>query len=260
MPELPDVAHLKRYLDATALHQPVERVDVRDSYVLKGISASRLREQLEGTEIDSSTRHGKNLLVELTGGACCLRLHFGMTGSLRYYRDDDAPQYTRVLLDFDNGYHLAYVCPRKLGRVSIAESAEAFVENEELGPDALEIGRDDFLQIMRGRRGALKTALMNQQVIAGLGNVYSDEILYQAGLLPTRKVGDLDEDALKEVYRVMQRVLKASIERNADAEEMPRAWLIHNRGKGETCPRCGTQVRREEVSGRGCYFCPGCQQ
>ncbi|MGD2175794.1 MAG: DNA-formamidopyrimidine glycosylase family protein [Candidatus Brocadiaceae bacterium] len=259
MPELPDVAMVKRYLDATGLHQEVTEVEVRDDYVLKGVSPDRLADAARGSQFCSSTRHGKNLLVELTGGPW-LRLHFGMTGNLKYFkRLADDPEYDRILLTFGTGYHLAYVCQRKLGRVSLAESPEQFVSEEGIGPDALEIGREQFADLLIQRRGALKARLMDQHLIAGLGNIYSDEVLFRARLHPRQEVEELSRGDLRRLHAAMRKILETSLERGADARDLPRTWLIHHRYHGAECPRCGDSIRRMEVNQRGCYFCPACQ-
>ncbi|MFO7958876.1 MAG: DNA-formamidopyrimidine glycosylase family protein [Candidatus Brocadiia bacterium] len=259
MPELPDVEAMRRYLEATSLHQKVEGVEVRDDYVLKGVTPPDLREALVGREFRSTVRHGKNMLVELDEPPW-LRLHFGMTGNLNYHRGE-APglEHVRVLLRFSGGYRLAYLCQRKLGRISLPESPEAFVQEQGLGPDALSVDFDDFRRIMDGRRGRLKSALMNQHIIAGLGNVYADEALFQARLHPLRTVDSLSERRLEALHHAMRDVLRTSIARGSDARDLPAGYLLHRRGEGEDCPRCGGTIERVKVNQRSTYFCPRCQ-
>lgn len=260
MPELPDVAAFKKYLDATSLHQKISRVAVRDSRVLRCVSARKFRHVLNGSSFVSSERHGKNLLVELDSGSW-LRLHFGMTGYLRYFSvHADEPQHTRALFSFARGFHLAYVCQRMLGCLLLCEGSLDFAKEQGLGPDALNLSLKQFRQIMKGQRGSLKTTLMNQKVIAGLGNIYSDEILFQAGLQPMARVGDLDDKDIGKLHQTMRRVLRTAINHDGDATKFPRSYLIHSRGEGEPCPRCFGQVVREKISQRSTYFCPACQQ
>ena len=153
MPELPDVAAFKKYLDATSLHQEIEETVVENGKVLRGVSAQRLREVLAGRRFESSRRHGKNLLVSLDKGPW-LRLHFGMTGALTYYRDpEDTPAHARVVFRFAGGFQLAYVCMRMLGRVSLTENPSKFAEEAGLGPDALDLDYGRFKAILAGRRG-----------------------------------------------------------------------------------------------------------
>lgn len=261
MPELPDVEVFKRYLDASGLHQLVRRVDVRDDYVLKEVSPEELAEVLEGEELASSRRHGKYLFVEATGGPW-LVFHFGMTGFFRYYRDPDhASDYPKVVLDYENGYHLAFDCRRKLGEVRLTPEPEAFVAEKKLGPDAMSDSFDQeaFRDAVGDRRGMIKTALMNQQAMAGVGNEYSEEALYQAGVHPRTPVSALDDDALDGLYRTLREVMATAIECRVEPERMPDDFIIMNREPGSPCPRCGTAIERIEVSGRGTYVCPGCQ-
>src|SRR6184192_3267187 len=115
MPELPDVETFKRYLDATSLHQRISGVDVQDRYILKGLSMDELARRLKGCCFKSTRRHGKHLFVR-TDGDLWLRLHFGMTGSLQYFKDEEqAPKHTRVLFVFSNAHRLAFEDQRKFG-------------------------------------------------------------------------------------------------------------------------------------------------
>src|SRR5215470_72942 len=147
MPELPEVETLKRYLDNTSLHQRITTVEVRDAYVLKRVSARELVRRLKGRRFEKSHRHGKHLLVR-AGNELWLRLAF----------DDQ----------------------RKFGEIELIEDVDEFVETRSLGPDALEISFSQFKAILQKHRGAVKAILLNQQLIAGIGNLYADEILFRA--------------------------------------------------------------------------------
>src|SRR6266480_6721698 len=115
MPELPDVEIFKRYLNATSLHQRIANVDVRSAYVLKGVSVRELERRLKRRRFESTRRHGKHLFVRADGDFW-LRLHFGMTGSLRYFKhEEQAPTHVRVLFVFSNNYRLAFDDQRKFG-------------------------------------------------------------------------------------------------------------------------------------------------
>jgi hypothetical protein len=138
-----------------------------------------------------ASRHGKQLFVSIAGGDW-LSMHFGMTGGLRYFKGmaKDTP-YERLLVSFSNGYLLAYDCQRKFGKIGLVRDPEAYLNDHDLGPDALDDDFDfkAFRQALRGRRATVKSALMNQQCIAGIGNVYSDEILFQAKIRPDTRTG-----------------------------------------------------------------------
>ncbi len=257
MPELPDVEVLKRYLDATSLHHTITGVEVRAERVLHHVSPQELGSQLQNQAFESTRRHGKHLFVRLDGGGW-LRLHFGMTGDLKYLKEGE-PDYTQVRFDFANGYHLAYVMPRKLGQIEPVEGVESFVKRKELGPDALELDRESFRELLSGRRGMIKSTLMNQSVMAGIGNVYSDEILFQAQVYPRHKVRQLDQQTLEAIGETTQAVLHTAIENQAQPERLPDSYLITHRSPAAGCPRCGGKVERIEVAGRAGYYCPDCQ-
>lgn len=258
MPELPDVEVFKRYFDRTASGRTVEHAHVPSSRVLKK-SASTIRSALSGQRVDGSKRHGKYLLAELASGRW-LVLHFGMTGYLRHYRDDDdAPDHERLRLELVDGWRLGYSCQRLLGQVDLADDPESFAADRSLGPDALGLGLAAFRERLEGRSGAVKSTLMNQKVLAGLGNVYTDEILYQAKIHPETVMDRLDESDLKSLHRTTQRVLKRTIDAQADPAKVPRTWLLPHRSPDEECPRCDGTVERITVGGRRGYFCPSCQ-
>lgn len=260
MPELPDVEVLKQYLDATSLHQEIQDVDVRSHQVLEDVSARRLKEGLEGRRFESTRRHGKNLFVGLDDGQW-LHLHFGMTGGLSYFKSiEDDPQYDRLLISFDNGYHLAYIAQRKLGELALVGSVEAFVERRDLGPDALnDLDLGMFKELTAGRRAMAKSLLMDQHTVAGIGNVYSDEILFQSGVHPRTKFNRLEEGVREEVYREIGAVLRTAIDCGAKPDQFPEDYLISHRHPDGTCPLCGEPVERVKVSSRSAYYCPNRQ-
>ena len=260
MPELPDLVAIKRYFDSTSLHRRIGSVEVGRTYVLGDLPPERLISTLQGREFLRTVRHGKNLLAE-TDDERWLRLHFGMTGHLRYFKDpNEQPVHARVVFVFENGYRLAYICQRMLGHVSLEKGPEQFIEREGLGPDALRMNADRFREIFRERRGMLKSTLMNQSVIAGLGNVYADEALFQARMHPRATFDQLAEDGLDILYHAIQDVLRTAVDRGSDARDLPETYLVHRRGQDEPCPRCTSSIRRTKVNQRSTYFCPRCQK
>lgn len=259
MPELPDVEVFKRYVDATSLHQKIESVEVRERRILGSVSARKLRSALEGRRFESTRRHGKNLFVGLDDGGWVL-MHFGMTGSLKYYKDaDDEPTHARVLISFGNVFHLAFDDQRLFGKVDLLENPEDFVREKELGPDPLELDAPSFRERLEGRRGGVKAALMDQKVVAGIGNIYSDEILFQARLHPRTSVARLDDQTLEKLYKEMRWVLKTAIEQGASPQELPDSFLLSRRREGERCPRGNGEIRKIKAAGRTAYYCPACQ-
>jgi formamidopyrimidine-DNA glycosylase len=265
MPELPDVENYKRYLDRTALQKTIKQVDVLSAQVVKKISARKFARALAGRKLTRSRRHGKHLFVRLDDGHW-LALHFGMTGNLAYFkRNEDDPKFDRVRFDLTNGYHLAFVNQRKLGEVRMIDDPDDFIAGTGLGPDALDkrIDLKAFRQIVADGRGAIKSNLMDQSRLAGIGNVFSDEILFQARINPETPVAKLDDKEIARLYRTLRRVLKVAIDKGAGAEEfterLPKSFLLRQREAGAKCPRCGGTVRTLKVSGRTAYYCPRCQ-
>jgi len=259
VPELADVEVYRRYLNATALHQRIAGTHAESDEILQGTSPQGLGRALKDNQFDSSRRHGKYLFIELHNGGW-LGMHFGMTGSLAYFgSDSQVPDYTRLLLTFNNGYRLAYVAPRKLGKVFLTDTVQAIIEGHGLGPDALAPSPAESKELAKGRRGSVKSWLMDQQRLAGIGNVYSDEILFQARVHPKQNLSRLDEAALEDLYRNLHQVFDAAIEADADPDRMPRHFLLPQRHDDGQCPRCGGKVKHIQVAGRSAWFCPACQ-
>lgn len=259
MPELPDVEISRRYLQSTSLHKAIKDVEVRASKELKGVSGKTLRAELRGRKISCALRHGKHLLAGLDDGRW-LTMHFGMTGFLRYHqRPEGRPEHTRLRLGLSNGFNLSYDCARRLGRLGLVKSKASFLRGMRLGPDALQLGRDDFIALLTGRRGKIKSALMDQSLLAGVGNVYSDEILFQAKLHPRLLVKKLGREQLGDLHRVLRHVLTTAIKRGAEPHRLPRRWLTPRRGREASCPGCGGRLKNITAAGRNAWYCPACQ-
>ena len=260
MPELPDVETFKQYLDATSLHQRIDDVDVRNTYILKETSARELARRLKGRCFESSRRHGKHLFVR----ADCelwLRLHFGMTGSLQYFKNDkQAPQYARVLFVFANKHCLAFDDQRQFGQIGLLKDVDEFLKEHELGPDALKIDLREFKKILGKRSGAVKSVLLNQRIIAGIGNIYADEILFRVRMHPATETSRLDDKALTKLFRASRYVLRKAIAAKANTNQMPRSWLLPHRGRGGKCPRCRRKLTSVRIGGRTAWFCSQCQK
>ena len=263
MPELPDVEGFKKYLDSTGLHQKIDGAVISDERIVKEVSPQTLRTHLEGSEMSRSYRHGKYLFAALSGGGD-LVLHFGMTGFLRYAGDpSQQPEHTRLALRFTSGAQLSSVNVRRLGEISYTGDRAAFIEEHELGPDALDedLDRETFIEAYASHRGSIKGALMNQSIVAGIGNVYSDEILFQAGIDPRSKVNGLDDETLGDMYGVMRRVLRTAADHGGNPGDLPDGWLLPVvQSGGETCPGCKGKIEKAKVSGRSAHYCPECQK
>lgn len=256
MPELPDVEVFKHYLDATSLHKSIERVDLRDERLLGRTTAGGVRQALTGDRFEGSQRHGKYLFAMLSRHGA-LVLHFGMTAFLRYFKhEEDDPGHNALRIGFDNGYWLVYNSRRRLGLVDITDDPAGFVESKGLGPDALRMSPSQFDEILKSRRGHIKSLLMNQRVVAGLGNVYSDEILFQAGVHPRRDVRQLSGTERYRLRHALGNVLHEAIAAGADPQRFPGTFLTPHRHPGGVCPRCGMRLGVLKVGGRTSYHCP----
>lgn len=266
MPELPEVEIFKRHVDATSRGRRVSGVVVRDRKMIGKLSPAQLQARLKGVRLAASRRHGKYLLIGL-GKAGWLALHFGMNGALRHFgKPGDDPAYDRLRLDLGAGHHLAYVNPRRIGRVALVADADAFIADEGLGPDALD-GRfreSDFARALAAHRRDIKSALMDQSIIAGIGNLYSDEILFQARLHPRRRADRLEAAEVKRLFAKMRRVLRSAVRCGAGSEQMlerlPKDFLLPERRRGGRCPACGGAVATLKLGGRTAYYCPRCQK
>lgn len=259
MPELPDVEVFRQYMDATSLHQKIYGIEVENDRVLQDISSSGLGRKLKGHSFNKTKRHGKHMFA-CVDGEFWIMFHFGMTGFLKYFKNNEGrPEHTRVLFNFENGYHLAYDNQRMLGKVQIVKNAADYIRKNDLGSDALDLSLNAFQILIKGRRGAVKTSLMNQSVVAGIGNIYSDEILFQAKIHPKTLVKHLSKPQIKILHEKMFYVLEAAIKAKADPDEFPDNFLIPNRVEDQSCPRCGGKIKKIKLNNRGTYFCIKCQ-
>jgi formamidopyrimidine-DNA glycosylase len=258
VPELPDVEAYRRFFVRHAVGHPIRRVVVTDPTIVRNAAPEVLERALRGRRFVEPERHGKWLLCWTDGPA--LLLHFGMTGEFVWSGEEpERHRHDRVIVELDEG-EIRYRNMRKLGGAWLAhDRAEAAAVMGELGPDALTISRKEFLERLSHRRGGLKALLMNQRLVAGVGNLIADEVLWQARLHPRRRVEDMNSEDRVQLYRTMHSVLKESVER-FDYVPRKRGWLNHVRGlPGAVCPRCKTPLARITAGGRTTYYCPRCQ-
>jgi formamidopyrimidine-DNA glycosylase len=264
MPELPDVEGFRRVLRRAA-GRPIERVDVLDPGVLRGVDAGELRDALTGASFATPRRHGKWLIGPVRAGRRHRRdepsvvFHFGMTGSLRWDRSDaERHRHDRVV--FGSGpRELRYRDLRKLQGIRLLPDDESVTELlGDLGPDAAAVGATELGDRLAGSRRVLKPALMDQTVVAGLGNLLADEILWQARINPRRETRKLSEADRRRLYRTLTSVLRQSV-RVGRVPGRP-GWLTgHRDDRDGQCPRCGTALRRTRLGGRTTAWCPRCQ-
>jgi len=257
MPELPEVETYRSYLAHNVLHKTIDGVEADfENYGRIFEASKRAFASLEGESFEKAFRHGKYCLLEATSERV-LVLHFGMTGDVKYYKKDDSdPEHSAMVFSFQDGHKLAIISVRKFGKVILAEGREEFIEMQGLGPDALSLDEEGFVEIMEAKRGRIKSALMDQKTISGIGNIYSDEILYHAGIKPDKKMNDLGMADLEIVYEKMIFVLNTAVENGADYGKMPENYLIIRREEGARCGICGGKIKNIKIGGRSAYFCP----
>ncbi len=257
MPELPEVESFKKYLDSTSLHKKIKDVDVKSKTILANVTSRSLQIRLKNQKLKSTFRHGKYLFAETSKGEYLI-FHFGMTGFLKYYKNpEEASKHIRMQINFSNGYHLGYDCARKLGRIDLVDDYQKFIEHKKLGVDPIreKINLGLFKEIIKGKKGSAKSLLMNQKIFAGIGNIYSDEILFQAKIHPNSDLKKLSENDIKEIYKRMKSVLSKAIDKEADPEKLPQKFLLHYRKKGEDCPLCSGNIKKSTIGGRSSYYC-----
>jgi formamidopyrimidine-DNA glycosylase len=261
MPELPDAVVYRRRLADGALDRKITGTTVVDPLVLgDDLTPHRLDETLRGRTLADTRRHGKHVFARYGDDTGWLALHFGMTGRVQVVPDDTLPEYAYVQFHFADEGHLAFVCPRKFARVRLVDTPEAFVAAKDLGPDARRADVETFLRPFEGRRGTIKGRLLDQTLIAGLGNIYADEALYQEGIHPRTTVPALSDDDLRGLYDAIQTVLDAAIAADADPTALdPDRFMLPHRYDDERCPATGVPLRTEQVSGRTAYLSPARQ-
>src|SRR5262249_33796386 len=256
MPELPDVESFRRFLQRNAARRVIKRVEARDEWILRGVSAGSFRSQVQGKRLTSTSRHGKYLFAALEPNGFIV-FHFGMTGYFQSYRDHEPERrYNRVILHLDDGKRIAFNCRRRLGSIRYVQDPENFIVKQNLGPDALQVDFETYLTRLQRKKGAVKCVLMDQSVLSGIGNIYADEILFNARIHPRRPVAAIDDRQIRLLFDATRRVLKTAVDRNADASHFPRTYLISHRRKGGFCPRCWSPLETLSACGRTAYFCP----
>ncbi|KQT92206.1 formamidopyrimidine-DNA glycosylase [Marmoricola sp. Leaf446] len=269
MPELPEVESARQVIERGALDRRIVEVDDHDTYECRPHAPGEIAEALLDRRIRAVHRRGKLMWCETTGRRSrqgdgpLLGLHLGMSGRILVVEPDDSEveggdhqggsagrvrkeEWYRFTLTFDDGGRLRLFDKRRLGRVRLDPDLDA------LGPDAGEIGREEF----RGRVGRgtapLKARLLDQSVLAGVGNLLADEVLWQSRLDPRRPAGELSTEELD----ALRRELRAGIRRAIRLGGVHTGEVVPHRGAGRHCPRCGAEMTRATVGSRTTWWCP----
>jgi formamidopyrimidine-DNA glycosylase len=291
MPELPEVEVTRRRIAKLLVGRKIARVfTTKPSYFFL-TSPRRLQQELAGRTVSKLDRHGKYLLARLDSGSTLL-LHLGMTGqlfgegarSIRLLRAPDRrskrserprrfspDEHTHLQLEFsDGGARVYFRDVRKFGKVLLVRDGKSDARLEKLGVDALEANGQHLFDAARARKIPIKTLLLDQAVIAGIGNIYADEALFLAGVSPRRAAHRVSAAACEAIVAAAQRVMKRSIQTggssisdyvNPDGSDggYQNERRVYGR-ENQPCPRCRTPIRRVVIAQRSSHFCPSCQK
>ncbi|HNS52419.1 MAG TPA: bifunctional DNA-formamidopyrimidine glycosylase/DNA-(apurinic or apyrimidinic site) lyase [Anaerolineae bacterium] len=270
MPELPEVENIVRGLRPLLIGRTIARARVLWERTVARPSLSVFGAEVQGRRVLSVGRRGKYALIELAGG--WLLFHLKMSGRLRWGAsgEPDGP-YTRLVLDLSDGYQLRFDDPRKFGRAYLVGDHNEVTRH--LGPEPLDehLSLDDFRALLARRHGRLKPVLVDQRFLAGVGNIYADEILFCARLHPLRLASTLADHEGVKLYFSLRHVLEQAIvghgttlddggyvDSKGDRGQYQDQIAVYRR-TGQPCRCCGNPIQRIVIGQRSAHFCPGCQ-
>ncbi|MCJ8008608.1 bifunctional DNA-formamidopyrimidine glycosylase/DNA-(apurinic or apyrimidinic site) lyase [Lederbergia wuyishanensis] len=268
MPELPEMETYK-----SMLQQKIGGNTITDIFINReksiNVPTNEFLQRVINQKIESIGRRAKYLIFQLQNGSCLL-LHLMLGGRMFYGKEEEKPDRT-VQVQFSFGNQNLYFIGLRLGYLHLLSTEMIEKELQNIGPEPLDpnFSLDAFLTALKGRKSNLKTSLINQECIAGIGNRYSDEILWHAQLLPERKIHELDQDHIARLYDSIKFILKQAIQ-NGGYMSVPlfsgdkRTGGYNNIMKvhgleGKSCERCRSPIIKTEISSRKTYFCKNCQ-
>jgi formamidopyrimidine-DNA glycosylase len=272
MPELPEVETVRARLEPVLTGRRFERVEIHDPRLVRPYEPAEVAAELEGERVAAVERRGKYLIFRFESGRVLL-IHLRMTGSLRHTSGDLAEDpHRRAVVKLDNGSDVAYRDVRRFGTWLLLEPGElepyldTRVGEEPL--DALFTAARLGARLAR-RRAPIKSALLDQRTLAGMGNIYVDEALWRAKIHPLRAAESLDRNELRRLHKAVRAALEAGIARQGStlrdyalpdggSGSMQHEFKVYGR-EGEPCDRCGTPISKTRVAGRGTWFCSTCQ-
>jgi formamidopyrimidine-DNA glycosylase len=271
MPELPEVETVANGVHQRVHGEVIESVWLGSKPEPFKTDPAGMAEALTGRQIERVYRVGKHIVFDLSGDDSPQWIvHLGMTGRLLVSAASvPVPSHTHAILRLGSGREVRFVDARRFGRLAVHWRG---VENgfRGSGREPLTISIDEFTAVFRGRRTAIKIALLNQKLLHGVGNIYADESLFRAGIRPTRSAGRLTRAQLSRLHGALQAVLKHAIELGGssvsdyvDADGVRGFFQLEHRvylRGGEPCLVCGTPIRRTVLGGRGTHYCPNCQK
>ncbi|MDD5312137.1 MAG: bifunctional DNA-formamidopyrimidine glycosylase/DNA-(apurinic or apyrimidinic site) lyase [Dehalococcoidia bacterium] len=267
MPELPEVETIKNQLAPHLTGRTFKSIKIYDTRPLGNLSEKEFGRRLTGQKITGLSRCGKYILIHLSGGSA-LVVHLRMTGSL-LWNPRSAEPFTRAEFFFENKGRLVFTDIRRFGTLSIVEDTCKI--KDRLGIDPLDtcFTPQALQKLLSGRKSPVKAVLLEQELIAGIGNMYADEALFAARIHPAIPAQSLSTGEVKRLHKAIQDVLKKAIRNkgasvrnyrcpDGQAGRAHEEFCVAHRG-GEPCPRCGTAIARAVIRQRGTYYCPSCQ-
>ncbi len=270
MPELPEVECVRRSLAPHLVGRTIARTRVTLPKLARP-HPKTLRQGLAGRTITDTQRHGKLLILPLSGGAFWT-IHLGMTGQLICSPRRPNAKHIHITISFqDHGPRLYFRDLRQFGFMAFCPDLSSLQTGSlaSFGPDALKISPQELAQRLAPRRAPIKTLLLNQHILAGVGNIYADEALFRARISPLTRPIDLHPQQLLQLHQAIQQTLHEAIARGGSSvrnfvDARGRAGTFqhqHNvyRRTGQPCPRCQTPISRITLGGRSTHFCPHCQ-
>lgn len=270
MPELPEAETICRSLKPKIKGRIIREIRLLFPPPLKDTSEEALAEW-KGAKIINIRRRGKMIILDNHRQASML-IHLKMTGQLFLVSAlEPVDKHTRLILSFDGNQQIRFRDPRKFGYIKIFKTSEEdkIEPLKDLGPEPLNLSLTNFIQLFRHSKGKIKPLLLRQNFIAGLGNIYSDEILYRSRINPERLASSLTQKELEKLYSAMIKILNLAIKyrgtsvrdyRDGQGEtgEFQRHLQVYGR-EGKPCRRCHCIIVRKKIAGRSSYFCPTCQ-
>ena len=269
MPELPEVETIARGLAKRISGDVIESVWLGSKPEPLKSPAADIAATLQSKRISTVRRAGKHIVFDLESsrGAAAAQwiVHLGMTGSLLVCAPGlELEKHTHAVLQLASGRELRFVDPRRFGRLSVIEKFEA------PGAEPLQIGSEDFAVLFHGRKTPIKSALLNQSLLSGVGNIYADESLFRAHIRPRRRAASLTGDELHRLHQALKKVLIEAIKLggssvsdyvDADGEEgfFQLKHRVYGR-EGKPCRVCETPIKRIVIAGRSSHYCPHCQK
>jgi formamidopyrimidine-DNA glycosylase len=247
VPELPEAERARQQLER-ALGREIVAVDDSDTYVCRPHAPGEIAAVLVGRRLTVAHRRGKFLWAETDDDGPDLGLHLGMAGRISV-DEEPVPRWDRFVIEFADGGRLALRDKRRLGRAVIEP------DFSHVGPDAAEVSRDMFRARVGRGTVSVKAKLLDQGAIAGVGNLLADEALWRARLSPRRVAGELTVEELDRLRRAVRAATRDAIREGG----VHTGRFVRVRGRGSTCPRCGTELERATIGGRTTYWCPRCQ-